>query len=77
MPELAPAEQDFFRRLEEAVQDSRTTLSPPSRAHVLIVTVLAIIDGQALQTNHREATKEEFLRICGWAYDKIRGNGGN
>lgn len=69
------AEHQFYSELEAAVAASRNRLelNDPARANALIVAALAIIDSCAIGGNGRVSTREEFLMICGWAWDKARG----
>jgi hypothetical protein len=49
-------------------------LNDPARAHVLLVAALGVIDGCARRWGESSAERDEFLRICGAAFDKARGS---
>jgi hypothetical protein len=63
---------DELLALVEASRD-RQELNDPARANALICSGLAVIDGYAIRDHGADCNREDFLSICGMAWDKARG----
>ena len=71
---MSSAAQTFLDELYRLERESAGVLNQPSRCNCLLIAALAILDAYKASSGVTTAsvTREEFLSICGYAYDKVR-----
>lgn len=73
---MTAAGKAFLDELYRLERESAGVLNPPSRCMCLLIAALGIVDAYKLSLSHSAAasslTRDEFLSICGHAYDKAR-----